>query len=35
MWFLTYKDYLEGEWSYKDFENISLEAADEDEEWKK
>ena len=33
MWFLTCENFLNGEWSYNDFENMSLEAADGDEEW--
>lgn len=33
MWFLTHDNFLDGVWSYNDFENMSLEAADGDEEW--
>lgn len=33
MWFLTCENYLEGIWGYNDFENMSLESADGDDEW--
>lgn len=33
MWFLTCENFLNDVWSYNDFENMSLEAADGDEEW--
>ena len=33
LWFLTCENFLDGVWSYNEFENISLEAADGDEEW--
>lgn len=33
MWFLTCENYLDRVWSYDDFEKMSLEAADGDEEW--
>lgn len=33
MWFLTCDNFLDGVWSYNDFENMSLEVADGDEEW--
>lgn len=33
MWFLTCENFLTDVWSYNDFENMSLEAADGDEEW--
>lgn len=33
MWFLTYDSFFDDVWSYNDFENMSLEAADGNEEW--
>ena len=33
MWFLTYDSFLDGVWSYNEFENMSLEATDGDEKW--
>ena len=33
MWFLTCENFLDSVWEYNDFENMSLEAADGDEEW--
>lgn len=33
MWFLTFNNYIGNVWRYNDFEKISIEAADGDEEW--
>lgn len=33
MWFFTCENIFDGGWSYNDFENMSLDAADGDEEW--
>lgn len=33
MWFLTCENFLDDVWSYNEFENISLEAANGDETW--
>ncbi len=33
MWFLTCENYLDGGWSYNDFEKMSLDAAGDDEAW--
>ena len=35
MWFLTCDNFREGEWSYNEFEIISLDAAFDDEDWAK
>jgi hypothetical protein len=35
MWFLTCDNFREGEWSYNEFEIISLESAFDDEDWAK
>lgn len=33
MWFLTSDNFIEGTWRYNEFEIMSLEAAEDDEEW--
>lgn len=33
MWFLTCENFLDDVWSYNDFENMSLDAANKDEIW--